>query len=128
MSTHLKEAEVKSMIDCAPAAVCLGYCAASYLFRPLEKVGYTCGYYGWNYDVYNINGVIACTGYRRMKGTYSDELDTITAKYETIAYKHAARNVWTRDEARDTRMKNYLLARWAREVKAAIKRKEGGKR
>lgn len=125
MSTHLKESDVKRMIAYSPASVCLGYCAAQYLFRPLEKVGYTCGIYGWNYDVYSVHGVIACTGYRRMKGVYSPELSDITERYNRLAERLSCEQ-W-KDWRRYNRATDYILARWAREVKA-ITRKEGNKR
>lgn len=52
---------------------CLGYCEAQYLLRGAREIGYNCGLYGWNYDVYEIehNGemVAVCTGYRGMAGT-----------------------------------------------------------
>lgn len=45
-----------------------GYCELQNLLRGIEPVAYTCGVYGWNYDVYQINGVTICTGYRGMPG------------------------------------------------------------
>lgn len=47
---------------------CAGYCELSNLLRGREPIAYTCGIYGWNYDVYYINGVTICTGYRGMPG------------------------------------------------------------
>ena len=46
----------------------LGYCEASYLLRPLERIGYNSGVYGWNYDAYLYKGVVISTGYRCMIG------------------------------------------------------------
>lgn len=125
MSKRYKESEISAMVAASEASVCLGYCAASYLFRPLEKVGYTCGIYGWNYDVYSVHGVIACTGYRRMKGSYSPELSALTERYNRLAERLSGES-W-KDWKRYNRATNYILARWAREAKA-IARKEGGKR
>lgn len=45
-----------------------GYCSLYHLLRFQERVGYTAGTYGWNYDVYKIDDVIITTGYRGMVG------------------------------------------------------------
>lgn len=45
-----------------------GYCELQYLLRGQNPVAYTCGTYGWNYDVYTVHGVTICTGYRGMPG------------------------------------------------------------
>ena len=42
----------------------LSYCEAPNLLRCMEPVCYTCGIYGWNADVYRINGQTIVTGYR----------------------------------------------------------------
>lgn len=47
--------------------VALGYCQCQTilnLFGEDYKVGYNVGVYGWNYDIYTINGVDIVTGYR----------------------------------------------------------------
>lgn len=49
--------------------IALGYCEAPYLLRNHEPIAYTAGIYGWNFDVYAINGVVVCTGYRGMVGS-----------------------------------------------------------
>ena len=46
--------------------VVIGYCQAQtvlYLFCEGCKVGYNSGEYGWNYDLYRVNGVDIVTGY-----------------------------------------------------------------
>lgn len=45
-----------------------GYCDLQSLFHYISPVAYTCGTYGWNYDVYDIDGVVITTGYRSMIG------------------------------------------------------------
>lgn len=42
----------------------LGYCEAQYLLQDHSPVAYTCGTNGWNADIYLIDGVCICTGYR----------------------------------------------------------------
>lgn len=49
--------------------VALGYCEASHLFRNHEPIAYTCGVYGWNFDVYQFGNVLVSTGYRGMVGS-----------------------------------------------------------
>ena len=60
---------------------CAGYCDLQHLLRYTEPIAYTCGVYGWNYDVYNINGVTICTGYRGMPGARLEAIN----EYETKA-------------------------------------------
>ena len=47
----------------------INYCGAQYLLRNHAPVAYTCGVYGWNFDVYSVDGVTICTGYRGMVGS-----------------------------------------------------------
>lgn len=44
------------------------YCGAAHLLRGLDPVGYNSGYYGWNWDLYSVDGVFVCTGYRNLCG------------------------------------------------------------
>ena len=46
----------------------IGYCDAAHLLHYHDPIAYTCGVYGWNFDVYTVNGVTICTGYRGMVG------------------------------------------------------------
>lgn len=42
----------------------IGYCDLQYLLRYFDPVAYTCGVYGWNADIYIIDNIVICTGYR----------------------------------------------------------------
>ena len=42
----------------------VGYGAMQGLLRHQEPIAYTCGVYGWNADLYSVNGLAICTGYR----------------------------------------------------------------
>ena len=44
----------------------IGYCDLQNLLTYDSPKAYTCGVYGWNFDLYEINGVAICTGYRGM--------------------------------------------------------------
>ena len=54
----------KDIINSYNKIICVGYCDIQYLLRGQEPVYYTCGVYGWNADIYAIDGVAICTGYR----------------------------------------------------------------
>ena len=43
-----------------------GYCDLVYLLRFQSKDFYTCGVYGWNFDVYTFGDYAITTGYRGM--------------------------------------------------------------
>ena len=46
-----------------------GYCELYPLYRESEAIGYNCGVYGWNFDIYTFGSGIAITsGYRSMCG------------------------------------------------------------
>lgn len=61
----------------------ISYCGAQYLLSNHAPVAYTCGVYGWNFDVYEIDGVTICTGYRGMVGKSVDY--AVLLDYETAA-------------------------------------------
>lgn len=61
----------------------VGYCEAQNLLWYTSPVAYTCGVYGWNFDIYQIDGIAITTGYRGMIGTRFDKLK----KYEKSAEK-----------------------------------------
>ncbi len=44
------------------------YCDLQNLLRNHDANAYTCGVYGWNFDVYEVYGLTICTGYRNMPG------------------------------------------------------------
>lgn len=62
----------------------VGYGEAQSLLRYQNAYGYNCGVYGWNFDSYDINGVVINTGYRGLVGKSVD--------YELLnAYERKAR-------------------------------------
>lgn len=58
-----------------------GYCDLQYLLRNHSPIAYTCGIYGWNFDVYEVYGKTICTGYRGMCGKRANNIE----KYEKLA-------------------------------------------
>lgn len=61
-----------------------GYCDLQYLLRNHSPIAYTCGTYGWNFDIYNIYGVTICTGYRGMVGPRCKGISEYEKKAEAI--------------------------------------------
>ena len=62
-----------------------GYCDLYHLLRKHEPSAYTCGVYGWNFDVYEVYGVTICTGYRGIPGERATGIEE---------YEKKARNIW----------------------------------
>ena len=96
MKIKLTNKEVKALYPNIKSA---GYCEIQTLLRGIEPVAYTCGVYGWNYDVYNINGLTICTGYRGMPGErlekcseYEEKAAAIWGNY-SITYDDRAEQV-----------------------------------
>lgn len=63
---------------------CAGYCDLQALLRNHSPIAYTCGVYGWNFDVYYVYGIAICTGYRGMPGTRLEHIREYEEKANTI--------------------------------------------
>ena len=63
--------------------ISIGYCDAWHLLSNHNAIAYTCGIYGWNFDVYEINDITICTGYRGMPGRTANNV----REYEQKARK-----------------------------------------
>jgi hypothetical protein len=46
--------------------ISVGYCELQFLLKYENPVAYSKGVYGWNFDVYDFEGVAIVTGYRGM--------------------------------------------------------------
>lgn len=70
--------DIRKVAGCRPV-VSADYLASCYLKeKGFSPVGYGCGAYGWNYDVYEVGGVVIVAGYR--PGKWDGEINkTITA-------------------------------------------------
>lgn len=63
-----------------------GYCSLQNLLYFRSPNAYTKGVYGWNFDVYNIDGSCAiCTGYRGMPSKNTKEDYKIIHEYDEKA-------------------------------------------
>lgn len=58
----------KTIVDGCNNIKSCGYAEISTLLQMHPANAYTCGVYGWNFDVYEVGGVTICTGYRNMPG------------------------------------------------------------
>ena len=75
----------KAIVNGSVNVRCAGYCDLAYLLRNHSPIAYTCGVYGWNFDIFEVYGVTICTGYRNMPGK---RLDGIRE------YEKKAREIW----------------------------------
>lgn len=66
--------------------ICTGYCNLQNLLNYKPPIAYTCGVYGWNADVYEIDSsTVICTGYRpfgKIRPSYE-----LTRNYDRLAEK-----------------------------------------
>ena len=65
--------------------ISVGYCDLQGLLSYKSPVSYTCGYYGWNFDVYDIDGIAIATGYRGMPSKNSNASYELIREYEKKA-------------------------------------------
>ena len=63
---------------------CAGYCDLQNLLRAHDANAYTCGVYGWNFDVYEAYGLTICTGYRGMPGKRLEGIAEYEKKADAI--------------------------------------------
>ena len=63
----------------------VSYCGMQELLSYHSPIAYAAGVYGWNFDVYAVNGVTICTGYRGMPGKSVNY--ELLREYETKAEK-----------------------------------------
>lgn len=92
----------------------VGYCNMQNLLRYEQPTGYTCGVYGWNFDLYEIEGVAICTGYRGVPASRDFNFDLLQ-KYENKARKEIEKRkpenmTWDKyDKQKKTKVKKLLL-------------------
>lgn len=57
----------------------IGYCGMQNLLSFFSESAYTCGVYGWNFDIYEVHGIAICTGYRGMPAGLSYDWEKLSA-------------------------------------------------
>lgn len=86
----------------------VGYCDLQTLLSLEEPFAYTAGVYGWNANIYDLNGIALVTGYRTF-GNISPSWE-LTEKYEKKAEEVAntIHNYEARKEALKTLIDSFL--------------------
>ena len=77
-----------------------GYCDLQHLLWNHAPIAYTCGVYGWNYDVYEVYGLTICTGYRSMPGKQLEGIAEAQKKAQDILFGDTGKDM-TADERRE---------------------------
>ena len=90
----------KAIVNSSSNIVSVGYCDLSTLLRYHSPIAYTCGVYGWNFDVYEVNGLTICTGYRGMPGRRANNV----CEYEQAAKSDLKLLDWREAEAEIERL------------------------
>ena len=90
----------KSIVSNSPRLVSVGYCDLSTLLRYHSPIAYTSGVYGWNFDVYEVNGLTICTGYHGMPGRRAKN----AGEYERKAREAVENLDWKEAEAEIERL------------------------
>ena len=95
MKTQITQKAVKANYN---TIISLPYCRLQYLLGYSTPIAYTAGVYGWNADIYDINGVAVVMGYRPF-GTIKADHD-LCRKYDDAAQKIRHNYNLTYDEQR----------------------------
>lgn len=74
----------KAIVNGSVNIKCAGYCDLQHLLWYHDPIAYTCGVYGWNFDVYEVYGVTICTGYRNMPGKRLEKIGEYDQRAESI--------------------------------------------
>lgn len=72
----------KAIKEAYPRVLSVGYCELQNLLRHEQPRAYTAGVYGWNADVYVVDGTAIATGYRSFGTKVPYEL---VERYESVA-------------------------------------------
>lgn len=79
----------------------VGYCELQALLKYKSPIAYSCGVYGWNFDIYDIDGIAIATGYSGMPSKNSKPDYKIVREYEAKADGKTA-------EERDVLIKEFI--------------------
>lgn len=91
MKSRITAKELRSMFG--GKAITLGTQQPYYLLRYHSPDWYTCGVYGWNFDAYDIDGVLIMWGDR---GTFGKRADYERIKFYEEKAKEICNEVYTR--------------------------------
>lgn len=103
----------KDILNSYKNIIPIGYCDAYYLLSDQNKKYYTCGVYGWNADIYEIdNSTCIVTGYRPFGNIKNDY--KILQKYEEQARKIMCD--YSIDYGKKFKKVNKLLKKYIKEI------------
>lgn len=98
------------------------YCDAQHLlYFQGEATAYSCGVYGWNFDVYHVGDLRICTGYRGMPGRASELVRVYDKKAKRIL-NDRSRSYESRKRGVTRILRNYIRAEEAQERRINIER------
>lgn len=108
MKYKAKKSEIMRYYDCYS----IGYCELQNLLRFELPESYTCGVYGWNADIYSINGYAIVTGYRPFGRSVDYEVvRKYDRKAEKIMYKDKRYKTWEgKEKAVKKLLKEFMKA------------------
>ena len=98
----------------------IGYCDLQFLLKYENPRAYTSGVYGWNYDLYDVEGVAICTGYRGMPTGKKFDYNLVE-KYDDKARKiietlKKDNETWDKCLSKKEKAVNKLLKQFLKEV------------
>ena len=108
MKYKAKKSEIMRYYDCYS----IGYCELQNLLHFELPESYTCGVYGWNADIYSINGYAIVTGYRPFGQSVNYEIvRKYDRKAEKIMYKDKRYKTWEgKEKAVKKLLKEFMKA------------------
>ena len=86
--------------------VSAGYCDLQHLLSGHQANAYTCGVYGWNFDVYDVYGITITTGYRGMVGRTANNIREYEKRAEAV-YNSTVLNWEERQKAIEILLKEF---------------------
>lgn len=82
--------------------ISVGYCELQSLLSFKSPIAYSSGVYGWNFDVYDIDGIAIATGYRNMPSKNSNVSYDVIKEYENKSFGKTA-------EEKDKLIKEFIV-------------------
>ena len=95
--------------------ISIGYCDLQFLLRFQEARFYTCGVYGWNFDVYTFGDYAITTGYRGMITNCKVDKNISSSEYDRKARELIDNSSYTEEEKTKSEV-NKLLEEYLNKV------------
>lgn len=101
----------KAIRNSGEMVISVGYCELWHLLRFHSPVAYTAGVYGWNFDVYEVYGVIICTGYRRMVGKRARDVTEYEQRAHSV-YANSTLSSVQKEQGIEGILKEFIKAQY----------------